>query len=380
MLTRHAVVLYGLSTTAAALVTLAVVAPAWRSRGGGPSAPCCERAAVVPAQSRRAVDVVFAVDTTGSMGGLIEGAKRTVWSIATHLRQAEPDADLRIGLVAYRDLGDEYVTRDFALTGDLDAVFAELSGYRAEGGGDFPEDVDAALDDTLHKMAWRAGARKLVFLVGDAPPASRGDVPRFDVLAREAGQREIVLNAIRCGRSPETEAAWRQIAQLGHGELSTIDQDGGVRQIATPYDAELAELSTRIDSTSVIVGDDGDRAGYARGLAAASMAPAPAKADRASYYAKGRTARSSKDALGKIASGEVALEKIAPAELPAELRAMDRPQLEAEIARRAAVRQQAQAELSAVAKKRDDYLRSQAATGEGGFDAKVKAAIDAQLK
>jgi hypothetical protein len=373
MLTRHAIVLYGLSTAAAALVTLAVLAPPWRSR-----APCCEKALTVVAPAR-AVDVVFAVDTTGSMGGLIEGAKRTVWSIASHIRQAEPNADLRIGLVAYRDIGDEYVTRDLSLTADLDAVFAELSGYRAEGGGDFPEDVDAALNDTLHKMAWRPGAKKLVFLVGDAPPASRGDVPRFDVLAREAGQRQIVINAIRCGGAGATEIAFRQIAALGHGEFSTIDQRGGVREIATPYDAELAELSTRIDGTTVIVGDDRDRAGYASGMAAAAAAPPQAKADRASYYAKA-PARSSKDALGKIAKGEVSIEKIAPAELPAELRAMAPPALKAEIARRAELRKQTEGELSAVAKKREDYLRAHATAGDGGFDAKVKAAIDAQLK
>jgi len=52
-------------------------------------------------------------------------------------RDAHPaddaDTDLRIGLIAYRDIGDEYVTRDFSLTGDLDSVFrraVELSRGR----------------------------------------------------------------------------------------------------------------------------------------------------------------------------------------------------------------------------------------------------------
>src|SRR5882724_11712513 len=171
MPTRQAIVTYGVSTAAAATITVAALLQPWR----GADRPAPMRPAPV---AKRAVDVVFAVDTTGSMGGLLEGAKRTVWSIATHIRKTDPEADLRVGLVAYRDIGDDYVTRDFALTGDLDAVFTELSGYQAAGGGDTPEDVDAALDDTLHKMAWRDDAKKLVFLVGDAPPASRGDVPR----------------------------------------------------------------------------------------------------------------------------------------------------------------------------------------------------------
>ncbi|HEY6177823.1 MAG TPA: vWA domain-containing protein, partial [Kofleriaceae bacterium] len=273
---RHAIVTYGVTTAAAATIAVAALLQPWR--GTRPVDP------VPQAPERRAVDVVFAVDTTGSMGGLIEGAKRTVWSIATHIRKTDPNADLRIGLVAYRDIGDDYVTRDFALTSDLDAVFAELSGYRAAGGGDTPEDVDAALDDVVHKMAWRGDAKKLVFLVGDAPPANRGDVPPYYVAAREAGERQIVLNTIRCGFDPATEDAWQQISVLGHGEYSTIEQNGGVQQVATPYDAKLSEISARIDGTAVIVGDDAARTRHDAEMAAAVAAPEPAKADRAMYY------------------------------------------------------------------------------------------------
>ncbi|HET7502352.1 MAG TPA: vWA domain-containing protein [Kofleriaceae bacterium] len=382
MPTRQHLVTYGVSTAAAATITVAALLQPWRGdaiegiNGPGPA----------PVRAEHAVDVVFAVDTTGSMGGLIEGAKRTVWSIATHIRKADPDAQLRIGLVAYRDIGDDYVTRDFALTTDLDAVFAELSSYRAAGGGDTPEDVDAALDDTLHKMQWRDGAKKLVFLVGDAPPASRGEVPRFDALAREAGERQIVLNTIRCGWDPDTERAWQQIADLGHGQFSTIQQDGGVQQIATPYDDRIADLSARVDATAVIVGDEGERRAYEHAMAVAADAPAPAKADRAAYYtakaAKGRGggARADKDLVGGVASGTMALDDVAPGALPEELRGMDRPALEKEIQRRAELRKQAQEELARLTRQRDEYLAAQARTGEGGFDAKVKAAIDLQLQ
>jgi von Willebrand factor type A domain len=379
MPTRQRLVTYGVSTAAAATITVAALLQPWRA---GDLVPDVIRA---PLASRHAVDVVFAVDTTGSMGGLIESAKRTVWSIATHIRRTDPDAQLRVGLVAYRDIGDDYVTRDFALTPDLDAVFAELSSYRAAGGGDTPEDVDAALDDTVHKMQWRADAKKLVFLVGDAPPASRGDVPAYEISAREAGEKQIIINTIRCGWDPDTERTWQQIASLAHGQFSTIQQDGGVQQIATPYDDKLAEISARIDSTTVIVGDDGDRVEYQRNMAAAAAAPAPAKADRAAYYgAKGSGgapgARAAKDLVGGVEDGTMALEAVTPATLPEDLRGMDKPALQAEIGRRADVRKAAQEELSKVARQRDEYLKAQARTGEGGFDAKVNAAIDAQLK
>lgn len=380
MPTRQRIVTYGVSTAAAATITVAALLQPWR--GGGDLVP---DVTVAPSHtSPHAVDVVFAVDTTGSMGGLIESAKRTVWSIATHIRRTDPDALLRVGLVAYRDIGDDYVTRDFALTADLDAVFAELSSYRAAGGGDTPEDVDAALYDTVHKMQWREGAKKLVFLVGDAPPASRGDVPPYEASAREAGDKQIIINTIRCGWDPDTERTWQQIASLAHGQFSTIQQDGGVQQIATPYDDKLAEISARIDSTTVLIGDDGERMEYLRHMAAAAAAPAPSRADRAGYYAaKGSGApgaRTTKDLVGGVADGTMAIESVAPATLPADMRGMDRPALEAEVARRAELRKMAQGELSKVARQRDEYLKAQAKTGEGGFDAKVNAAIDAQLK
>lgn len=380
MPTRERIVTYGVSTAAAATITVAALLQPWR--GSDLVTPVHEPVPV--AHGKHAVDVVFAVDTTGSMGGLLDGAKRTVWSIATHIRKTDPDAELRIGLVAYRDIGDDYVTRDFSLTGDLDAVFTELSSYRAAGGGDTPEDVDAALDDSLHKMAWRDDAKKLVFLVGDAPPASRGDVPKFDVLAREAGDRQIILNTIRCGFDHDTELAWQQIASLGRGQFSTIQQDGGVQQIATPYDDKLAEISARIDSTTVIVGDDGDRMEYRRNMAAAAAAPAPAKADRAMYYVtKGGPrggGRAKQDLVGGFATGAMDPDAVAPTALPEDLRGMDKPALKAEISKRAELRKAAQDELATVARQRDEYLKTQAKDGEGGFDTKVKAAIDAQLK
>src|SRR3989442_15753505 len=151
MIVRQRIATYGIPPAAVAPIALAL----WLKPGASGSLVDPPK----PSDANHRVDIVFAVDTTGSMGGLIEGAKRTVWSIATHVREIDPQADLHVGLVAYRDLGDEYVTKDFALTGDMDSVFTELSSYRAAGGGDTPEDVDAALYDAVHRMQWRDGAK-----------------------------------------------------------------------------------------------------------------------------------------------------------------------------------------------------------------------------
>src|SRR5262245_19358098 len=63
-----------------------------------------------PTATKR-VEVVFVLDTTGSMGGLIAAAKEKIWSIASTLAQAKQAPEIQMGLVAYRDRGDAYVTQ-----------------------------------------------------------------------------------------------------------------------------------------------------------------------------------------------------------------------------------------------------------------------------
>ena len=375
MVERQRIVTYGISTAAVAAIALAAWLRPWSTRLVDPDPQA-------PTVATHQVDIVFAVDTTASMGNLIEGAKRTVWSIATHVREVDPQADLHVGLVAYRDVGDEYVTKDLPLTSDLDSVFAELSSYVADGGGDPPEDVDAALYDAVHRMTWRADAKKLIFLVGDEPPASRGDVPRYDVSVRDAAEQHIKVNAIRCGSLAQTAEVWQEIATLGHGEFSTIEHDGGVQQVATPYDRKMAELSSRIDATTVIYGDAAVQAAYDGKMAAAAAAPEATKADRASYFAKpaakGR-GREADDIVAGYGSGAVDIGSLDEGKLPAGMQGMSKDALAKELARRADERAAAQKELTELAKKRAAYLHDHAGA-KSGFDKAVDQTVEDELK
>ncbi|MEO8840286.1 MAG: vWA domain-containing protein [Kofleriaceae bacterium] len=374
MIDRQRIATFGIATTAVATVALALWLKPWAS------GPLIQQPTAVDAHR---VDIVFAVDTTGSMGGLLDGAKRTVWSIASHVRELDKNADVHVGLVAYRDYGqgDAYVTKDFAMTGDLDAVFAELSTYQAAGGGDVPEDVDAALDDAVHKMEWRGNAKKMIFLVGDAPPASRHEVPTFDVSSRDAAAKGIIINTIRCGEAQDTAEAWHQIASIGMGEFSTIQQNGGVQQIATPYDQKMAELSKTIDQTTVIYGDAATRGAYEGKMEVAHAAAPAAMADRAAYYgmAKGGGARAKEDVVGGVATGAVAVESLDPSKLPDDMKDKSKDEIKADFEARAKKRAQAQTELQAMAKQRADYLKAHEKEAGDGFDVKVKATVEREL-
>jgi Mg-chelatase subunit ChlD len=114
------------------------------------------------------VDVVFCVDTTGSMGDDIEAVKRDMREILAHLRERNPD--FRIGVVAYRDIHDEYLTRTLAfLTDDEVMIEAAIAAIEVTGGDDWREHVYAGIHTALGQP-WRRQASQHIVLMGDAPP------------------------------------------------------------------------------------------------------------------------------------------------------------------------------------------------------------------
>jgi hypothetical protein len=236
------------------------------------------------------VEVAFVLDTTGSMGGLLEGAKRRIWSIARRIGEGRPRPQLRIALVGYRDVGDDYVTRVHDLSGDMDEVYEHLSAFEARGGGDGPEHVSAALHDAVHRVSWTADADvlRIVFLVGDAPPhVDYQDGFDYRRHVREARRRGIVVEAIQCGQDPQTALVWREVAQGGDGHYAQIDGAGGMPLRVTPVDAELARLNAELSTTVVATGSAREREDVERKMTARRAMAAPAAAEAAGYFGGG---------------------------------------------------------------------------------------------
>jgi Mg-chelatase subunit ChlD len=349
----------------------AAAAPVLASAPNGPTAPKPPAAPLAPvapapiaAAQRPKVDLVFALDTTGSMSGLIQGAKTKIWSIASFVARAQPTPDVRVGLVAYRDVGDAYVTRVYDLDSDLDRVYRRLLSFRAEGGGDTPEHVARALHEAVHKMSWSTreeSSVRIIYLVGDAPPhLDYQDGYDYVKAARAAAASGIQVHAIRCGTDPDTATYWRKIASLGHGEFLTIDQNGGMHERRTPYDEELARLHDKLSDTVVAYGAKGGATRAA--LEAAAAAPIAVKAARAGFLsAKKDTADTSEtlanDLVGGVASGRVRLDDVPTAELPRSLAALPAEARKKEVAATARKRGLLLDEIAKVSSERDTYLR-----------------------
>lgn len=354
------------------------------------SSSLAAQAALQAPQER--VEVVFVLDTTGSMADLIDGAKQKIWSIASTIVDTNPDADIAMGLVAYRDRGDEYVVQATPLSEDLQGMYGKLTRLVADGGDDIPESVNAALDAAVSKMQWttHGDVRRIVFLVGDAPPhMDYTQEKQYPTILKAARKLDITVNTVQAGDMPETQAVWKEIAQYGKGRYHAIPQSGGeVVVIISPYDEEILELQRELDGTVLPYGDQSMQ-NEVRNKMGEKAASAPAvQLDNSKYYSKrGKTKEvvtGRGDLLGDIRNNRVELDAVADAELPDELRKAPKPQRKAWVQERLQKREGLEARMAEAIAKRDAYVtqeRAKTATANAGdsFDRVVEETLKVQL-
>lgn len=329
------------------------------------------------------IDVVFVLDTTGSMSGLIQTAKEKIWSIATTMASAQPTPELRIGLVAYRDRGDQYVTKVVDLSDDLDSVYAALMDFEAGGGGDTPESVNQALYDAVHNMSWSAGeqAYQVVFLVGDAPPHMDYNEVRYPEIVASAIEKGIVINTIQCGEMSTTIAPWTQIASLGQGSFFQVAQAGGAVAFTTPFDEKIAMLSAKLDDTRLYYGSEEEKARMLKKVAATDKmelhASVATRARRGVFNAAvgGRANLLGENELvDAVASGTVELDELAPEDLPEALKPMAPAEQQAFVAQLANERAELKRKIQELSADRDDFIAIKVDEAGG-----MKDSLDHQL-
>ena len=149
-------------------------------------------------------------------------------SIVARVERAYPGVDLRFGLVAYRDQGDQFVVQRHDFTRSADEMQRRLSDLHAAGGGDYPEAMDEALEAAL-ALDWRTGtAARLAFLVADAPPHD-DRVGRTMDAVREARARGLRLYPVAAsGVADQAEYVMRAAAVLTQARHLFLTDDSGV--------------------------------------------------------------------------------------------------------------------------------------------------------
>jgi Mg-chelatase subunit ChlD len=365
-----------ISVFTAAIVAIAVL---WTDFVGSPK----------PADGSPRIEVAFVLDTTSSMSGLIEGAKRKIWTIARHIVSGRPTPSIKLGLVGYRDRGDEYITKPFEMTDDIDATYGHLIAFRAVGGGDTPESVNQALHEAVTKLSWSKDTNtlKMIFLVGDAPPhMDYPDEIKYPEIVQMAKKAGIIINTIQCGGNAQTTPIWQEIAMRADGAYVQIDQSGGMRPIVTSVDSELSRLSAELSRTVVPYGDAAKQTEVRSKSAAAAGAGADRvvflNVDRAEFGAK-VVVTGEGELIWDVVNRKVKLEEIPETDLPVVMKSMTPQQRTTFVAEQFERRKELQIKVDELSTQRVALVKAEmdklgAAGNRDSFDQKVAEMIRAQ--
>ncbi|MSR55016.1 MAG: VWA domain-containing protein [Gemmataceae bacterium] len=349
--------------------------------------------AAPPAETGKPVDIVLCLDTSGSMDGLIDSAKRKHWTFVNDLAKVEPTPTLRVGLYSYGnntyDASRGWVRLEVELTTDLDEVYKRIHALKTASTGsfEFPARVSKY---ALEELKWspEKGGLRIIFVCGNEPVDQDKDVT-LESVAEQAKATGILINTIYCGTPTHLDAAgWVAFATKCGGKASNIDQGAAKAEvtIVTPFDEEIRKLGTKINDTYLWFGAKG-LASRANQLAqdgnAAKVAPGAA-IERDITKAGGLYKNAACDLIDKMLNEkDFDLKKIKEADLPEELKKLKSDEREPYLKKKAGERVEIQKVVSELSNRRARYIDTERAklqklTGDKALDQALREILKEQ--
>jgi hypothetical protein len=188
---------------------------------------------VVSSLRKVGIDLVLVIDTTGSMQSVIEDVKKEVRAFIGNLQATVPAS--RVAVVAYRDKGEEYVTKWVDFSFKTEKVQGFVAGLRADGGGDYEEGVKQGIEAAIDELSWRKTAKRILILIGGTPP-HRADTAALLQLARDFRAKGGSIGAIDVTKRLHEEyerADW--VAHGSQGTFTTTPMPGFYRETTDAY-------------------------------------------------------------------------------------------------------------------------------------------------
>ncbi len=341
------------------------------------------------------VEIVFCLDATGSMSGLIGTAKEKIWDIVSELTQSSDVESLKLGMVFYRDRGDGFVTKQIPLTTDLDEVYSDLLEIEAAGGGDTPESVNQALNEAVTDMKWsnKSKTYRTIFVVGDCPPhMDYQDDVKYTESCKKAAKKGIIINTIKLGTSCRSAIPhFKKMASCTNGEFMQLDQHASDIVIATPYDDDIYKVSQSIDKSRMYYGNEAEQAvNYdkkAKSMAVYEKSSKTSNSARATYKMSKSGKKSwmgNKEIVNDYADGKVSVEEIAEEELPKELKGKSKTEIKVALEKLKKERKEKEKELKELSEKRKQFIKQKkkelATSEQTSFSEKVVDVLKKQAK
>jgi Mg-chelatase subunit ChlD len=193
------------------------------------------------------LDLAVVLDTTGSMGDEIAFLREELRAILDRVHAAHPGLSLRVALVAYRDKGDEYVTRTFPFTGDLARLQRDLGGLSAGGGGDTPEAVEQALARAA-ALKWRPDAVKSLLWVADAPPHADDVASSWQAAEALREKRVQIVPVASSDTNGGAEYIMRAAAALTQSRYLFLTDDSGIGNPHAPPAIDCYKVTSLADA------------------------------------------------------------------------------------------------------------------------------------
>lgn len=358
-----------LSIAALLAASLAIPALAQEAAKMAPAVPAAPAPA---AEGPPSIQLAILLDTSGSMSGLIDQAKSQIWSIVNQMTRASIDGKrppLKVALYEYGKssipASENYLRQILPLTDDLDEVSSQLFALNTNGGEEYCGTVIKA---AVEGLGWTGSPKDLrIIVIAGNEPFTQGQVDYRDSV-KAAVQKGLIVNTIFCGNEAEgISTGWKDGALRGEGTYGFIDHNAAAVHIPAPQDKELADLSSKLNTTYLAYGRLGQQmmerqeAQDLNATTASPAAPAARAQTKASYLYK----NSKWDLVDAVRDGTVKLEEVKDEDLPEEMRGKSIKEKEVVLGAAAKERAGIQERIKTLAAEREKFLTEQrAAAGE----------------
>lgn len=313
------------------------------------------------------IQVALLLDTSNSMDGLIDQAKSRLWNIVntlTTLKYSGKTPDIEIALYEYGNDGlaqqSNYIRQVTPLTTDLDLISEKLFALKTNGGNEY---CGAVIQDATQKLQWEKESTnmKLIYIAGNEA-FNQGGINYKEAIS-DAMKNDIYVNTIFCGSSMEgINTFWKDGADYGKGKYFNIDSNLSIQYVSTPYDDQISKCNVKINTTYIGYGAKGSSKKMnqeAQDKNAQKVSSAN-YAERAVSKSKAVYKNESWDLVDRLKEDPKAIAKLKKEELPTELQNKSEAEVEVIVTQKAKERETIQKEIGDLAKKRQQYIDSEA--------------------
>lgn len=180
--------------------------------------------------TEKKLDLIFVIDTTGSMGDEINYLQKELEDVIRRVNKNNENLSIRLSVNFYRDTEDDYVVNPHEFSTDINSQLTYLASEYASGGGDYEEAVEQALHNAVYDHEYVEGSTRLLFHVCDAPAHNtqsiRTELQNTLLTASEKGIR--IIPVASSGVDKGTEFLLRTFAMLTGGTYTFLTNDSGI--------------------------------------------------------------------------------------------------------------------------------------------------------